>query len=239
MIRAPWMAVASLVILASLSAPARAGLLSTYATCDGSDNITVQWSFYEDPQNPVGHPEWVGYDVLRRSLDPCEPWTRVTATPYLRTPGISESFTYVEAAPAAQTAYEYQVILVDAGRNPLLFPITECDCWNGSFAWVSCPLFSAPLTQGTLTDGGWALYVNPCPGSCYSACYLEGPLAPSLEQELRSYLGTGTVLRFYGTLACGGVEGCGLRLNHFDVAPCGSVVPATRSTWGQIKVLYR
>src|SRR5882672_10075313 len=84
-------------LIALWPAVARAGALNASASCADSSHITFAWSFYEDPSNPTGRPEWVGYDVLRRSLTECGPFMRVNAAPYPRTLGASESFTYTEA----------------------------------------------------------------------------------------------------------------------------------------------
>jgi hypothetical protein len=212
----------------------RAGLLQVDAYCDGAGVVTVGWGFQDYPQYPAGHPEWVGYDIQRRSLDTCDPFVRVNAQPFVRIPDVSQSFTYTETPPATGITYEYRVILVDAGRNEVILHPAECEC-AGRDARVSCPEYSAPVTQGTLQDWGWAVFVVPCAASCYPSCYYDGPAL----DELRAYLGTGTVLRFYGSLGCGTVEGCSLFIDHYDLAPCSTITAARPTTWGRMKVLYR
>lgn len=212
------------------------GVLSAGATSDNS-TITFQWTFSEDPNNPVGHPEWTGYDVYRRALPGCAAGTRVNATPFPRTPGVTESFTYLEAAPSLQTTFDYQVVPVDSARNPLTFSPAECQCGGPmSHGWASCPPNSAPLSQGTLTDLGWAIYLmNPCPGSCYGLFYVS---QPEMIQQLRPYAGTGAVVRLWGTAGCGDIEGCGASLDHWDLAACPSTAVRTTS-WGRLKVIHR
>src|SRR5437762_10686048 len=63
---------------------AGAGSLSTSASCDAS-GITVEWTFYEDPQHPVANSDWTGYDVYRRSLTDCGSFARVNPLPIPRT----------------------------------------------------------------------------------------------------------------------------------------------------------
>jgi len=225
----------SLGIIAALPGVSRAGVLTASASCAGGSGITFRWDFYEDPNFPTGsHPEWFGYDVQRRAISPCSRFVRVNAQPYARTPGVTETFTYTEAPPTSGRTYEYRVVLVDANRQEIPAAQVTCECYarNG---WASCPEFSAPLTQGTLTDWGWALFVQPCAGSCYDSFYFEGPIT----DQLRPYAGTGVSVRLYGSGFCGSVEGCAMNVAYYDFAsPCGPTV-ALRSSWGRVKAIYR
>jgi hypothetical protein len=226
-------------LLASLILACRdAGASAVLTAGASSDNttITFSWSYYEDLQNPVGHPEWIGYDVYRRALPGCGTWTRVNANPYPRTPGISENFSYSEAPPSLQTPFEYHVVLVDAARTELFFSPAECDCGAASHGWASCPPFSAPLSQGTLTDWGWTVaIVTPCAGSCYSGFYVSDP---ATADQLRPYAGNGEVVKFFGSAACGSVEGCAVALDRYELSTCGVVATRTAS-WGRLKTIYR
>ncbi len=233
-IRAIPTAALALVLLASLHGLSAAGALSTSASCGGG-NLSFSWTFYEDPQNPVAHPEWVGYDVMRRSLAQCGSPVRLNASPYPRVPGVTHGYTYTEPPPAPGTTFEYRVVLVDANRQPVTLDPVSCDfCGSASVNWASCPEFSAPLTQGTLEDLGWALIVQPCGDGCYQSFYFSGPRAV----ELRPYAGTGTALRLYGSAVCGTVEGCAIDIDHYDLAPCGPT-PVLRASWGRVKAIYR
>ena len=228
--------VTSLGIIAAQPGVSRAGVITASASCAGGNSITFIWSFYEDPNFPTGnHPEWVGYDVQRRSLSSssCSAFVRVNAQPYARTPGVSESFTYTEAPPTTFRTYEYRVILVDANRHEIPTSQVACECFarNG---WASCPQYSAPLTQGTLEDIGWALIVHPCAGTCYDSFYFSGPLA----EELRPYAGTGTGVRFYGSGFCGTIEGCAMNPAYYQFMACDAT-PVVRSSWGRVKAIYR
>jgi len=100
---------------------------------------------------------------------------------------------------------------------------------------ASCPQYTAPITQGTLDDWGWALHVEPCAGSCYDGFYFSGPIA----DELRPYAGLGVSVRLYGTGFCGTVEGCALQPVGYDFQnPCGPTA-VLRSSWGRVKAIYR
>ena len=135
--------VTSLGIIASLPGVSRAGQITASASCAAGNSITFIWSFYEDPSFPTGHPEWVGYDVQRRSISPCGAFVRVNAQPYARTPGVSEDFTYTEVPPISFRTYEYRVILVDANRHEIPTSQVACECFarNG---WASCPSIQPP-----------------------------------------------------------------------------------------------
>lgn len=231
--RALLAAVISLGIIAILPGASRAGTLTAYASCVDGSHIAFSWSFYEDPQYPTGHPEWVGYDVLRRPVVPCGAFVRINAVPLARILGESQDLTYTDAPPIAGKTYEYQVVLVDANRQVINSAQVGCYCFarNG---WASCPDYSAPLTEGTLEDWGWALFVHPCPGSCYDSFFFSGPMVDAL----RPYAGTGVALRFYGSGNCGTIEGCEMNLVSYDFMACGPT-PVGRSTWGRVKAIYR
>jgi len=222
---------AAALALCVIASVATAGTYAVSASCDNSNVISVSWTFYEYPPNPTGHPEWVGWDVYRQSLTDCGSFVRVSSSPFARTPGATEGFTFTEAAPSQGTTFKYRVIPVDASRNEVnLGANCEFCAPNG---WVSCPELSAPLTQGTLTDIGWALLVNPCAGSCYDAFYIS-----PIPESLKPFAGTDTGLRLFGSAGCGTVEGCALTVDHFDVVNCGPV-PALRASWGRVKATYR
>ena len=226
-------AATALAALAAFPVACGAGTLSASASCTGPSEISFSWTYFENPANPTGHPEWVGYDVMRRSLTDCAAFVRVNTNVYPRTPGVTETFTYTEAAPASGTTFQYWVVMVDANRQAVYLDPVSCDC-SAHYGWASCPAFSAPLTQGTLHDLGWALNVEPCAGTCYSGFYFTGPRA----DELRPYAGTATVLRLYGSAGCGSVEGCAIDIDHYDIMACGPT-PVHSSTWGRVKAIYR
>ena len=215
---------ALLLLLASL-APSLAhadGAIFGGAVCSSGDAVDVQWTFLED--SPYGHPEWVGYDVFRRAIDPCGTFVRLNADIVPRGVG-NHSRNFTDTPPASGVAYEYKVVPVDAGRNALSFYGVLGDFF------MSCPDGSAAIAHGTVEDIGWALLLHPCPESC-GDFYIENPPA-----ELLPYATTGEAVRIFGDAGCGSVEGCALQVDHFEPAACVPV-PTQSTTWGQIKARY-
>lgn len=222
------------VALAALPGPVLAsGYLTTTATSGAGTTASVHWEWSQIPDSPADPAAWVGYDVLRRPAAPCGEFVRITPTPVLRMPGVSEAFTIQDALPASAALYQYRVVPVDAQRNALTLGWQVCDqcVWN---AWVSGPDLSAPIVVGTLLDMGWALQVQPCGDGCYPLGYVDREWATTL----RPYAGTGTVLAIYGTATCGTVEGCAFVVDHVAATAC-TVTPARASTWGRLKAAYR
>jgi hypothetical protein len=220
--------------LACLPVVVVAGPLTTSAYCNGSQ-VVVAWSWYEDPMQPTGDPEWTGYDVYRRPMANCGTWVRVNATPFTRTMGASEAFDLTDTPPTAQ-GWTYEVRLVAADRSPAPFPegITWDPAWQ--LAYAACPETEVPIVRGTVSDTwGWTLTIVPCEASCWPFVYVmdyEGMLA------LQEYVGQ--VVQVYGTISCGNMEGCSLDwIDHFVPTTCDSPVPVRRSTWGDVKALYR
>jgi hypothetical protein len=208
---------------------------SAYAFCgsiDGAppDSFYVIWTTYDLTGDPYLYPDWVGYDVLRRPVPGCGSFEQVN-TDFI--PRVFGTYTHYFGGvpPSSATLYEYIVRPVDADHQPVSIPGFCAPC----VAYATCTPDATPFTIGTLTDLGWAVLVNPCPGTCYPAAYVEGPQA----DPLRPYAGTSTTVRLYGTANCGTVEGCALTLDHFDLGPCGGVVPAAASSWGRVKIRYR
>jgi hypothetical protein len=203
--------------------------LSAYSTCASSDSLYVIWTLYDATADPTAHPEWVGYDVLRRALPGCDAYVRANDQSIPRLAGQTHTRYFGEVVPATGTLYEYRVIAVDASHQQIFLPgfCAPCDVYQ------SCPPFSAPVTVGTLLEEASWLRVSPCPGSCYPAALLEGPIA----DELRPYAGTTTAFQFFGTVSCGGVEGCALSVDHWDLSSC--VTPTATRSWGRLKTIYR
>ena len=224
------LAAAALLICVSASPSFAEHFLEASATCVAGDSIRVNWTFFDTSEGPIVAPPWTGYDVLRRPLSDCGEFVRVNPTPFPWSPGYADNHVYTEAAPASGEMFQYQVILVDDNRELACAGYPFCTDMN----WVSCPTFSAPITHGTLEDWGWALLIHPCPDGCYYSFYFERDLV----EELRPLAGTGTAVKFYGEALCGGFEGCGLRIDHYEVADCGPV-QALPETWGSVKARYR
>lgn len=216
------------------AASARAGQASITATAASPTTIRLDFGWWEDASDPTGHPEWVAFDLHRRASATCGAWTRINPDPFPRTPGVSQSLTFVDATPVPATMYEYAVHLVDASRNDVLFGPPECGSPCAPPAFGCCPEFSAPLVVGTVIDWGWAVFIQPCANGCWPAGYVNGPL----DASLRPYIGTGQVVAIYGSTTCGTMEGCSIVPEHFTFTDCGPT-PSRRATWGKLKTIYR
>lgn len=234
MLRLCFLAIACLTLLAAGARGAQAQYLSAYSTCSivspPEDSLYVIWTLYETFP-PSYHPEWVGYDVLRRALPGCNEYVRANDQIIPREVGTTHTVYWGEANPASGTVFEYRVIPVDANRQELFFPgfCSPCNVYQ------ECPPFSAPITVGALVEpiSGW-LFVEACPGTCYPAPFISpGPVF----DQLQPYAGTGTTFRFFGRVGCGGVEGCSIEIDHWQFASC--VTPATTQSWGRLKTIYR
>lgn len=228
--------VTAVVLLAAIRLKSDAGELITRASCANGSQVSLEWTFAET-ETPVAYPEWIGYDVYRRPLPGCGPFVRVNAQPFPRMFGTTHSHSLSETPPEPARTYEYRVAPVDASRN-------EVQLVDGRFScspcirnvWTNCPELSAPMIQGTLVDFIWTLGVSPCAGSCYPSVYLENW---SEFKGLAALAGTDTVVHFYGRINCETVEGCGMTVERYEVAPCRGTTPVVRATWGRLKTLYR
>jgi hypothetical protein len=211
--------------------------LSAYSTCAiidpqaDPDSAWVIWTTYE-PFGPDQHPNWVGYDIYRRRSTPCgDPFVRVNDQIIPRNVGMTHTHYFGDLLPATATLFEYWVRPVDADRQQYFVGGGFCIPCN---TFQICPQSSAPITIGTIDDWGWAVFVNPCPGSCYPGAYVSDQ---AIADALRPYAGSNTVFRFYGTLGCGTIEGCALNVESYGPTTC--VVPAASRSWGSLKTLYR
>lgn len=227
--RTCFLAIASLAVLVAGTASAQ-HQISAYATCFAPDSAYVIWSAYDPSGDPYAYPDWVGYDVLRRAVPGCDQFERINDDFVPRFFGTTTHY-FGLVTPSPETQYEYLVRPVDADHQPVSIPGFCAPC----VAYASCTPLTTPFTAGTVYDLGWAVFVNPCVGTCYPAAYVENPQADAL----RPYAGTTTTLRLYGIANCGTVEGCALNLEHWDIAPCEGPTAATGRTWGQLKIRYR
>lgn len=226
-------AVVTAFALASLPDRCGAGALSAYAEATGAQEITVSWSWWENPAHVVTRPEWVGYDVLRRVAGTCG-YERVNTEIIPRTVGESHSRTFVDVPPSTHLTFEYRTVPVDASHAPVPMPFPDCESPCVPSGWASCPPASAPITVGILHDMGWALYVFPCVDACYSSFYFSGPMA----DELRTLGMVGSVVKLYGTGMWGTLEGPSLQPTAWEPGECGPT-PNRATSWGRVKTIYR
>lgn len=232
MARPALLAVVSVTVLTAGTAGAQGYTLSAYPYAADPESLYVIWTTSEPP-GPDPYPAWVGYDVLRRAAGQgeCE-WAnfvRVNDTIIPREVGQTHTRSFGERAPSTATLYEYRVLPVDANRQPAYPCCGFCAPCN---VFVSSPASSAPIAVGVIEDWGWALYVNPCPGTCPGGYFEQGPV-----DELRPYAGTGTAFRLFGTIGCGTTEGCALNVDRWEITSC--VTPTVPRTWGALKTIYR
>lgn len=211
-----------------------AGAMSASASCTGPQQITFSWQWGESSSYPTDRPEWVGYDVLRRPINACGPVERINPEPFPRLHGQSHSHSFVDTPPSTFETYEYQAIPVGSSRDPVHLGVYDCDPPCVKPAWASCPTASAPLTIGVLDDWGWAMAVQPCPGSCYVGFHFGNPIA----QELRDQGRLGTIVKMYGRGWCCGVEGAAMDATRWEPGDCGPT-PTVRPSWGELKTIYR
>ena len=147
--------------------------------------------------------------------------------------GTNQTGEFLDTTPAPGATYQYRLVPVAANHDPISLPSTELslDAWRG------CPETTTTVLRGSVAeDWGWTVALAPCAESCYPRAYIEGP--PSLVAELRAFLGTGQAFDFFGGVGCGGVEGCGLTVDSYAPAACGST-PSRTTTWGELKASYR
>ncbi len=198
-------------VAALVASPAAAQVFNfwSWAECQGK---SVEITFRGDDYG--AYPEVVGYDIYRKTLPSCE-INLVNLEPFPRTPGQQFSYTHSDTSVVREVMYEYEIVPVDSSRarhNPPEF-CDLCDRW----AWRSCPEHTAPVAHGTLTDGGWTMWVQRCPDSCYRYWYLE-----SWPPELEQYMDTGIAVQLYGDAGCGSFEGCSISVTDFEVVPCSA-----------------
>ncbi len=164
----------------------------------------------------------------------CGTWVRINDVPYRRTMGASESFTHADAPPPG-ASYEYHIMIVRDDRTQAPYP--ENGSWMGSspYTYAGCPESSVPVTHGTIVDWGYTLALQACPGSCFASGFFEGY---DVVENLRSHIGA--EVRIFGHIGGGSIEGNYIyNVDHFELAPCTTVIPARPTTWGRLKAIYR
>lgn len=229
-------AAASLLLVIPAASSHASGTLQISPACGDGSQITIDWTWYE--YLPTGHPEWIGWDVLRRQVGDCGAYTRLNAESFPRGEG-NQSYSLTDTPPLSNRTYEYRCIPVDAEHREIL---DLNHFWtNERTAFITCPERSAPVVRGSL-HGDAMIFVDPCQNGCYEPFYLLFSYLdehdPQGAQELRSNVGSGVTFDLYGYAGCGSVEGCGFSVTGFERVACDAV-PALPTSWGRLKVLYR
>ena len=222
------LAIASIVVIVAGTRPAHAQspYVSAYGACSPESSYVV-WSTID-----INHsnPEWVGFDIMRRILPGCDAFERINDEIIPRMFDFAYTLGFSEISTGATA--EYQVVPVDMNRQPLFLGGQFCSPCN---AYANCPPLSGPITTGTLQElAAGFVYVIPCPGTCYPSAYFTGGVPPALAP----YVGTNATFSFFGSVDCGGVEGCYFTsLDHWVTSTC--VTPVATRSWGQLKTIYR
>ena len=229
-----------------LTSPAWAvSTLDVSTSCvDDGPSIRVRLFFLDDPEHPSPLPtSWVGYDLFRRPLHEC-PYAlateRVNAEILPRPVSNVHEVFYTDTPPSPAGSYQYFAMFVDANRQPVTMnSCGECNLdYSGRFGAVdygSCPQNSVPVGVGKIVDWGWTLALEPCPELCFPGGTIGGPR----EEDLRPLAGTNTVVRVYGRVGCCSVEGPGLYVENFVIAPGCGPTPNASASWGRVKAIYR
>lgn len=229
--RTCFLAIAALLLIASGTARAQLPTTFAYAVCS-ADSFYVIWTTY-DP-DPYGYPNWMGFDIMRRAVPGCGEYEMLNADVIPRA-FVTTTQYFGGVTPYPGKEYEYIVRPVDADHQLVAIPGfclgLSCN------AYATCAPTTTPAVIGTVVDWGWAVAINPCPGSCYPGVYLENSAG---GDALRPYAGTSTTVRLFGVVGCGSVEGCSIsQLDHWDLGPCDGITPTSSHTWGQVKIRYR
>jgi hypothetical protein len=225
-------------VLCGLATGAHAGVLDSFASCVDGTHIKVEWTFSEDPSHIVGAPEWVGYDVLRRKAGDCTTdYARLNTDPFPRVVGQTHSGSMLDLPPSTLQRYEYRVVPVDASHQPVLLGSIDCEPPCVRYASAACPEGVVPVLVGQVVDMhlGWTVILQSCAGSCGPSFYVGNP---AMVAALLPHAGTGEVFAFWGAFGCGGIEGCGMTVDRFELTSCAPV-PTRSSSWGRVKTVYR
>lgn len=219
-------------IAATPLAAVASGQLHAIANAISDTQIEIRWNWDEhDPEYPVLQVQWVGYDLYRRDPAACSPWVRLNAEIIPRVPGVDHGGVWVDAPPTPTTTWEYELRPVTAVRQQTMQ--LGSDCWMcPAKAWESAPKYAGPVTVGTLSSFyGIAVYVAP------HACWYQGMYFDGEDAErLRPYVDSGQAFRFYGDEGWWDpIDGIGISLERFEPV----TTPTVRSSWGQVKTIYR
>lgn len=220
-------------------ASAASGITEFEAHCSDS-GIVVHFTYVEDPLQPTGHPEWTQFALHAGStfqtLPECLDFYGVTTLAYIPRTGATQSYTYVYH-PESWNVTDY----FDFSVEPVTATFQSIYGLFGAYDRSGCPLETAPAVMGTIEDLGWAVITVPCLGyGCGGLALVKEPWA----SQLRPYAGTGQAMLLYGEVNCSPIPeagvGCNITLQHFELIDCPTLpVPARRSSWGQLKVMYR
>jgi hypothetical protein len=189
--------------------------------------------------DPGGHPEWVGYDLQRRTYAECGSEILLNESVLSRQAGQPTTYVLEDFGVVDHTLYEYKVFLVDAARQPIsLCAIFDCDL-NPFIAWgqTKCAsLGAAPIATGFLSGLQYPMTVDMCPGTCGLWYFVTDDF-----DLLEPYAGSAQAVFIFGNVSCEncGPEGC-VTADITEVVPVSCPVGvANTTTWGAVKSRYR
>jgi hypothetical protein len=160
---------------------------------------------------------------------------RLNADIFPRVVGVDHGGIFVDTPPAPSVTWEYEIRPVTAARKTAMAYSSDCMAPCSPRMWESIPKLAGPVTVGTVgTDYGWGIHIAPYALECWSLGFYVSGTAADL---LRPHLGSSQVFRFYGDEGFTDViDGTELILDRFEPL---DPTPTARTTWGQLKTLYR
>lgn len=203
--------------------------LSASADCSG-DHVTVQASISAGAGIDA---DWLGWVVARTTVGHCSEWVTVSTVQALPDSGQTNSVE-VEDVVVPDQSYRYGIRMVAADGGIIDAPASVFFWPEIHFAYVACN--GTPMMQGRLIDGGWAIFVDLCPGACWAPISI---LNPGDIEPYGGLVGTDLVFELSGEVICGGIEGCGLDVDGIRIlAACDDPVVSEARDWSTIKAMF-
>ncbi len=174
--------------------------------------------------------DWVGWIVERSVYGECAETAEVTSV--IPFPSGPAQFTLFNIPSRPDLLQKYRVKAVDeaGARHYLSLPLFPPGYY--SFGYALRP--NTPLARGTITDLGWTLGIDTCPGLCWEwVSFLSGDVT-----GLDELVGTGAVVELYGQIDCN-FEGPYVTVESWALeTDCGTVGNESAS-WGEVKSRWR
>jgi len=222
---------ASLLLALSALAQDIPNTLSVSASCSG-DQVTV----HAVVNAHAGiNTDWQGWVVARTTVGHCSEWVTISTVQALPDSGQSAAVEVTDVVTPDQS-YRYGIRVVTADGEVVAAPASVFFSPDMHFDYVTCG--TAPLIRGWLEDGGWAVYITPCPGACWAPIWAINP------DEIAPYgglVGTDLVFELFGEVfGCDGIEGCSMIVHDIQIrALCDDPVAVQKRDWSTIKSMFR
>jgi hypothetical protein len=187
--------------------------------------------------DPGAHPDWIGYDLQRKTTIECGSEIILNELPLPRQNGQPTTYVLEDFDTLDNTLYEYTLLFVDAVRGPIsVCDIFDCEAnpFVGTGQHRCLSRGPAAIASGYLHEDMVPMIVDLCPGSCglWAFVTANGDL-------LAPYIGTGQAVFLVGNVTCDdcGPEGC-VSAEITEVVPITCQVANGMTTWGAVKSLY-